>query len=350
MAQLYALYDRIMSCIPKRTFLSMVNLLYFAGILPSWDNDRYALAFAAEWLHMTPEIAYGCLHHLHSVLYIPPTPEDAVEESVEVHHKSFKDYLAKRYSGAKEEFEKVALDAAVAILKEISQKGNVTDPQPWECLMLCWPNHDCKEGLYYGASGTIQSSKLTCSRTISRDSDTIQALRVMTPCKIGLDYLPLESSLDTWLTEDVTVVHVLKELQVFQPAQVGNLDLDRIWESWEDFHVLYFSKYPSQVSPRTQAQIVCNDYGDCVHEWETSIKKGNHYLTMRTIPWGQCRCCERLKNDLMNAQANTPDTIVATWTGGDGWGLVIYDFVDPDNQEIEWRYIMPCAPPGYGCL
>ncbi|KXN83024.1 hypothetical protein AN958_01912 [Leucoagaricus sp. SymC.cos] len=121
MAPLYALYDRIMSCIPKRTFLSTVNLLYFAGIFPNSGNNGYELGLAAQWLRMTPEIAYGCLHHLHSVLYIPPTPEDATDEWVEVHHKSFKDYLAKKYPRAKKEFEKVALDAAVAILKEISQ-------------------------------------------------------------------------------------------------------------------------------------------------------------------------------------------------------------------------------------
>ncbi|KXN81146.1 hypothetical protein AN958_06029 [Leucoagaricus sp. SymC.cos] len=258
MALLYALYDRIMSCIPKRTFLGTLKLLYFSGVLPGCTDGGYDLGAAAEWLRMTPEIAYGCLHHLHSVLRIPPTPEDAVNEWVRVHHKSFKDYLAKKYPDAKEKFEKVALDVAVAILKEISQKGNVIDPQPWKCLMLCWPNCGDNEELYRWASGAIQSSKLTCSRTISRDSDTIQALRVMTPCKIKLCFIPLEPSLDTWLTEDVTVVHVLKELQVFQPAQVGNLDLDRIWESREDFHVLYLSKYPSQVSPRTQVQIVCD--------------------------------------------------------------------------------------------
>ncbi|KXN87989.1 hypothetical protein AN958_07849 [Leucoagaricus sp. SymC.cos] len=91
------------------------------GVLPGCAGGGYDLGIAAEWLRMTPEIAYGCLHHLHSVLHIPPTPEDAVQEGIEVHHKSFKDYLAKKYPGAKEEFEKVALDAAVAILKEISQ-------------------------------------------------------------------------------------------------------------------------------------------------------------------------------------------------------------------------------------
>ncbi|KXN83026.1 hypothetical protein AN958_01914 [Leucoagaricus sp. SymC.cos] len=297
MALLYALYDRIMSCIPKRTFLSTVKLLYFVGILPGCYGRGYRLSWAAEWLRMTPEIAYGCLHHLHSVLRIPPTPEDAVNEWVEVHHKSFKDYLAKKFSDA-EEFEKVALDTAVVILMEIT----------------------------------------------SRDSDTIHALRVMTRHGIDWDFLPLKPSPDTWLTEDVTVVHVLKELQIFQCAQVGNLDLDRIWESREDFHILYLSKYPSQVSPRTQARIACDDDGNRKHKWSTSVKKGNHYFTMRKIRRGICRCCEGIKNDLMNVQANTPDTVVAIWTGGDGWGLVIYDFVDPDNPEIEWRYILPYEP------
>ncbi|KXN84950.1 hypothetical protein AN958_11871 [Leucoagaricus sp. SymC.cos] len=123
MAQLYGLYDRIMSCIPEQTFLDTINLLYFSHILPGClQGHQWNLGFAAEWLRMTPEIAYGYLNHLHSVLRIPPTPEDAVKEKkkVEVHHKSFGDYLTKKFSNAEEEFEKVALDAAVAILKEVS--------------------------------------------------------------------------------------------------------------------------------------------------------------------------------------------------------------------------------------
>ncbi|KXN81026.1 hypothetical protein AN958_06285 [Leucoagaricus sp. SymC.cos] len=344
MALLYALYDRIMSCIPKRTFLDTIKLLYFFGILPGRNCGGYIFDWAAEWLRMTPEVAYGCLHHLHSVLDIPPTLEDAVGGSVEVHHKSFKDYLGKQFPNAEEEFEKVALDAAVSILKEVPPEGSVINSQPWDCLTPFWPHklQDVKEDLYCHASGTMQSSKLTWSQIISWDSDTIHALRVMTLYRIDWDQLPLERSPATWLTEDVTVVHVLKGLQIFQHAQVGNLDLDRIWESRENFHILYLSKYPSQVSPRMQAQIVCDDYRN--HKWSTSVKKGNHHLTMRTISDGICRCCERIKNDLMNVQANTPDTAVAIWTGGDGWGLVIYDFVDPDNPKIEWRYILPYDP------
>ncbi|KXN81016.1 hypothetical protein AN958_06371 [Leucoagaricus sp. SymC.cos] len=166
----------------------------------------------------------------------------------------------------------------------------------------------------------------------------------MTPHRINMDQLPFEMPLDTWLTKDVTVVHKLKELQVFQCAQVGNLDLDRIWKSRENFYILYLSKYPSQKSPRTRAQVVRYGDSDCEHEWETSVKKENHYLTMRTIWGGICRCCEVIKNDLMNVQANAPDTVVAIWTGGDGGGLVIYEFVDPDNPKIKWRYILPYKP------
>ncbi|KXN80878.1 hypothetical protein AN958_07069 [Leucoagaricus sp. SymC.cos] len=166
----------------------------------------------------------------------------------------------------------------------------------------------------------------------------------MSPYRNNENILPLKPVLDTWLTEDVTVVHVLKELQVFHPAQLGNLDLDRIWGSREKFHIFYLSKYPSQVSPRTQAQVVYNNDGFCQHKWSTSVKKGNHYVITGTNWDGRCRCCKGIKNDLMNVQANTPDTIVAIWTGVDGWGLVIYDFVDPDNPEIEWRYTMPYAP------
>ncbi|KXN80876.1 hypothetical protein AN958_07067 [Leucoagaricus sp. SymC.cos] len=202
MALLYALYDRIMSCIPKRTFLSTIKLLYFVGILPGCEGGGYVFNWAAEFLRMTPEIAYGCLHHLHSVLHIPPTPENAVDNAVEVHHKSFKDYLEKKFPNAEEEYEKVALDAAFAILKEVAPEGSVINCQPWDCFTPFWlhrEGYDAKKGLYREASGTIQSSKLTCSRIISRDSDTIHALRVMTP-HITLGSLPLKPSLDTWLT------------------------------------------------------------------------------------------------------------------------------------------------------
>ncbi|KXN88406.1 hypothetical protein AN958_07388 [Leucoagaricus sp. SymC.cos] len=118
---LHALYDRIISRIPKRTFPKTVRLLYFTGILPGHNNHGYTLAWAAEWLRMTPDMAYGCLHHLHSVLRIPPTLGAAVKGKVEAHHKSFKDYLLKKFPEAKEESQKIFLDSAVSILKEVWQ-------------------------------------------------------------------------------------------------------------------------------------------------------------------------------------------------------------------------------------
>ncbi|KXN85227.1 hypothetical protein AN958_11502 [Leucoagaricus sp. SymC.cos] len=263
MARLDALYDCILSRIPKRTFRDTLCLLYFTGILRGHHSGGYELAWATEWLRMSPDATYGSLHHLHSVLLIPSI-ENACNFKVEAHHKSFRDYLEKRFPVAEEDSEEIFLNSAIAILNEIPQEaGSLGNWHPSHCLTLYWHPPDRREDLYIDASWTVQSSKLTCRRIIAHDLDTLHALRVMTNHVYGVidRVLPIEPARNNWLMaldstkQDEMALRVLKEFEVFRGARVGSLDLDRIWSSMHDFYILYQSRYPAQVFPRTEAEV-----------------------------------------------------------------------------------------------
>ncbi|KXN81082.1 hypothetical protein AN958_06126 [Leucoagaricus sp. SymC.cos] len=349
MAQLYGLYDRIISRIPKRTLPRTLRLLYFSGVLGKIPGSGYSLPWVAEWLCMTPDIVYASFHHLHSVLRIPSTLDLATHGVVHVHHKSFHDYLEKKFPAVTEEFKSITLDIAVAILKDVfASREKICDEhlRPWDGLTTHWPwpqsdMTQVKSLLYSQVSHTIQSSEETCRRIVLHDANIIHALRVMsTNCFNGASSAPVALFLPNWLLDKVAVC-ILKETKIVRDVQVGTLDLDRIWHSQQNFYILYRKRDLKQASPRTLARIQCS------HKWGPSTKSGDYYITMRTIGASTREskthhgCRKQLEGDLMNVYSKTPDTLVTTWTGGDGLGLVIYDFVDPDNAEIEWKYIMP---------
>ncbi|KXN81080.1 N amino acid transport system protein [Leucoagaricus sp. SymC.cos] len=126
MAQLDALYDRIISRIPKRGFRKTLGLLSASGVLPGHPQGGDQLAWAAEWLRMTPDVAFGSLHHLHSVLHVPQTIRDALQNRVKAYHKLFKDYLVKSFPNATLEYERIIFENALAILRDVPPTPNPT--------------------------------------------------------------------------------------------------------------------------------------------------------------------------------------------------------------------------------
>lgn len=82
-----------------------------------------------DWLGMTPPVAYGALHHLHSVLIIP-SPEAAERQAIGLYHKSLSDYLLDwNRSGVFPELaherEEFIFLCARRILKSVSVEGIV---------------------------------------------------------------------------------------------------------------------------------------------------------------------------------------------------------------------------------
>lgn len=86
MANLDALYAHILSRIPKDVLPNTKKLLLCLR------NDRLTPAHLCNRLGITADTAYGALHHLHSVLAIPPVKE-ATHKQLDFLHKSFRDYL-----------------------------------------------------------------------------------------------------------------------------------------------------------------------------------------------------------------------------------------------------------------
>jgi hypothetical protein len=93
MAQLDALYARILSNIPSTAMLDTRKLL----LMICWDEYEWVypeLQFRplCNLLGLTEASAYGAIHHIHSVVKAPE-PIDADDEPLEYFHKSFLDYL-----------------------------------------------------------------------------------------------------------------------------------------------------------------------------------------------------------------------------------------------------------------
>lgn len=118
MAGLDALYRRILFQVPQAVLRDAKRLLLLA-----MDDDKWKMAEACDWLAMTPDVVYGALHHLHSVLRVP-TWEEAEQERVEFFHVSFREHLADfersgMFLDADQELRDLNLQCAVRILKEI---------------------------------------------------------------------------------------------------------------------------------------------------------------------------------------------------------------------------------------
>ncbi len=125
MANLDALYSRILSLVPVNTLESTKNLLLLVLWGPSYSDNYERLPFCCSWLGITPDVAYSSLHHLHSVIDIPGI-KDAQDRDFRFHHKSFSDYLkqSKRsgmFLDSKSEANKLAMQCSIRVLDEVSQ-------------------------------------------------------------------------------------------------------------------------------------------------------------------------------------------------------------------------------------
>jgi hypothetical protein len=91
MAQLDALYERILSNIPADVMINTKKLLLFQY---PWYNGLDTEKFRSQCnrLELSEDAAYGAVSHLHAVMEVP-TPDEADDERLEYFHKSFPDFL-----------------------------------------------------------------------------------------------------------------------------------------------------------------------------------------------------------------------------------------------------------------
>ncbi|KAF9441305.1 hypothetical protein P691DRAFT_779852 [Macrolepiota fuliginosa MF-IS2] len=183
LAGLDALYDYIISLIPPDVLPTakklLLNMVWSCS--PSFGDQ-------CNFLGMGPDVAYGSLHHLHSVVRIYP-PDQAFDEwkgtALRSHHKSFVDYLtdparSTLFADAKYEGDMLVLQCMVRIMKDVPDDA-VRDPEMH--ITLSWPCGDPEveqdmRRSYFKFTSDILIDIVIMDLMLLRDPDIIHALKV----------------------------------------------------------------------------------------------------------------------------------------------------------------------------
>ncbi|KAF5350168.1 hypothetical protein D9756_009268 [Leucocoprinus leucothites] len=139
-------------------------------------------------LGLTASKAYSAVHHLHAVLVIPSL-YDAFsynDGKIRARHKSFRDFLASRFSDVTEESEKMQVFSCyLRILKDIPIHGEL-GKNPSQYIILHWTPYvsshlreDEQSEIYSNTSSWLCVSEFLKPHILSRDPDMLHALHVM---------------------------------------------------------------------------------------------------------------------------------------------------------------------------
>ncbi|KAF5346684.1 hypothetical protein D9756_010394 [Leucocoprinus leucothites] len=139
MAQLHALYDHIINRIPAMNLHTTRKILAMELWFP--HTEIRSLATTCDWLGVHLTNAYGALRFLHSVLNIP-LPKNGETVGVQAYHKSFIDYLIKRFPGIQNKRLDYDQACSFRILEQISKKPVETMWDARNQIELSWPRTD----------------------------------------------------------------------------------------------------------------------------------------------------------------------------------------------------------------
>ncbi|KAF9449004.1 hypothetical protein P691DRAFT_759404 [Macrolepiota fuliginosa MF-IS2] len=171
MATLDALYSRIISRVPAHVLSTTKKLLL------AMSNDLQFIALC-NWLGLASNIAYGALHQLHSVLYIPPR-ELAHEDSLGHLHKSFQDYLCDFnrsgiFQDHKKRKQELESECVRRILNEAADPGVNGGSGPGiHNILVSWDTNGRCQGvnqnyLYFKATNVVRS-RFEVARALALD-------------------------------------------------------------------------------------------------------------------------------------------------------------------------------------
>ncbi|KAF9443197.1 hypothetical protein P691DRAFT_809315 [Macrolepiota fuliginosa MF-IS2] len=232
MARLDALYSHILSRVPRHILPATKKLLLRLDFLP-----EPLFLYLCNRLSMTQDVAYGAIHHLHSVLYIPG-PNAAARREARVLHKSFSDYLHDfersgifpNHTSQREELE---FQCALRILDEILDGVN-GGLDPTECISLSWESHfPAGFPLIFHRQDHYQQAMSTFSKTFfrmeSRDRRSLRFthfLKAFDTELLGRSAQVISEFLSELFREDMRAE--LKEHQVIYEVPIGELDSNNI--------------------------------------------------------------------------------------------------------------------------
>jgi hypothetical protein len=125
MAQLDALYKRILSNIPDDVMINTRKLLL---LYSNYASRETSFRFQCNTLGLTEDAAYGAVCHLYAVMKVPE-PDKADAEPLEYFHKSFEDFLSDfNRSGfsdnVKDEVQQLKVQTSLRIVEEVPANSN----------------------------------------------------------------------------------------------------------------------------------------------------------------------------------------------------------------------------------
>ncbi|KAF5346686.1 hypothetical protein D9756_010391 [Leucocoprinus leucothites] len=138
MAQLHALYDHVVNRTPAMNLLTAKRILSAEFWNPWFAPESTNFAITCDWLGVHLTNAYGSLRFLHSVLNIPP-PENGERASIRPYHKSFADYLTKKFPGIQNPCLDYDRACSLRILMQVPEKPAETMEDAGSQIELFWP-------------------------------------------------------------------------------------------------------------------------------------------------------------------------------------------------------------------
>ncbi|XP_006458953.1 hypothetical protein AGABI2DRAFT_115916 [Agaricus bisporus var. bisporus H97] len=378
MAQLDALYQRILSNIPADAMANTRKLLLTC--LDSY-SERFDFRSTCNRLQLTEAAAYGAVSYLHAVLKVPE-PNKADNENLEYFHKSFPDFLfdfirSKFSHSVGDEADQLQARCSLRIVEQVPHDLDSMDSgEGTEChrcgylkaspgfcdnIALSWPGDEryqvtdkqLRLELYCDSVVNLclrfgRDSKfyrnMSCFHALTTRFTTLGSLfpiyRVRTfafgefrskLAELGkLKQVPLR-------TLDYTAICGLVHIRVTSPIGIDakhsdswnptckHIKKDVYLQQWQGWETL-FERFPSgpgdDMTPINDSRF--HTKADKHSDWESS-GVGEFYCLY---------CSRRLACHFIN----NPDQLATVFIDSTEMSYVELTFVDPDDDISKWRY------------
>ncbi|KAF9442903.1 hypothetical protein P691DRAFT_809759 [Macrolepiota fuliginosa MF-IS2] len=344
MAVLHALYNRILSQVPNDSLPETRKLL-----LHVVSDGSVDLVFTCNWLGMTPAVAYGALHHLHSVFDIP-SPEAAWDgKELRAFHKSFGDYVRDfERSGMFEDFDSEAVELDIESLTRIFDErsddfsAGVTlswDYQPSQSsddIQIKIRDH--QNHIYAAAMSSFWHYEL--EKTAS-----VRYLKLF-DMNICHEY----SGIRTWDPDDDIFSkrnrRKFLKRNILREIPIGMLDTNGVEEYGYSEVQFWYADLEVEDSPLDSASveepgivgyIPYRSYpvdNSCVVWYDTD----NNYSCGRPT-------LKFTRDILEQGQIRSPDHLVLAYLNIRNSGLIVYEYTDPRDDRAEWKFTIPYTLP-----
>ncbi|KAF9449003.1 hypothetical protein P691DRAFT_759403 [Macrolepiota fuliginosa MF-IS2] len=264
MSRLDALYAHILSRVPPYVLPMTKKLLL--GL----DNDNNSFVFSTlcDWLGLTPDIGYGALHHLHSLLRVPK-PEMAYIHKLKALHKSFSDYLrnperSEMFQDYTSQWKELEFQCGLRILNEVLDGVSSGSSAPTKCISLSWGPHFPLDFLisehqeyHYKLAMKAFFQGFFGMRPQARQS-LVHLLKLFDVVRLhrywGRQHHDGDEFLSLLFNKDIRAE--LKKHQIISEVPIGELDSNIVIREWEFFGGHMVRRKESRINNTTRSDVI----------------------------------------------------------------------------------------------